>query len=211
MAKNTQILEEAYIVLDKQYPKEIQFLEKRNPFQFLITVILSAQTTDAIAGKVSKELFEKYPNAQDLSVANPEDIKAIIYSTGFYNSKAQHIIDCAKTICEKYEGIVPTSMAELTSLPGVGRKTANCLRSNILGLPGIIVDTHFSRVVSRLLELKSRDPVMIEKTVSENLSQEMWSRFSMTVNAHGRNICHSQKPQCVNCPLTHLCMFYQAK
>jgi len=211
MAKITQILKETYTILDKQYPKDIHFLEKREPFQFLITVILSAQTTDEIANKVSSKLFEKYPTAQALAIANIEDIKTIIYSTGFYNSKAQHITDCAKVICEKHDGVVPTSMEELTSLPGVGRKTANCLRSNILGLPGIIVDTHFSRVISRLLALKSREPVVVEKIISEKLPQEMWSRFSMTVNAHGRNICHSQKPQCENCPLTHLCLFYKAK
>ncbi len=101
MTKITQILEETYIILNKHYPKDIYFLEKRDSFQFLISVILSAQTTDKIANKVSTKLFEEYPTAQALASANIEDIKAIIYSTGFYNSKAQHIIDCAKTTCEK--------------------------------------------------------------------------------------------------------------
>lgn len=205
------LLNEAYDILDAKYPKDIRFLDKRNPFQFLVSVILSAQTTDETVNRVAPVLFASYPNASALASADMEDVKSIIHSTGFFNSKAKHIIDCSKAICEKYNGIVPSSMEDLVSLPGVGRKTANCLRSNVLGLPGIVVDTHFSRVVSRLLGLSTREPLKIERIVADNLPQDRWSRFSMTANSHGRDVCHSAKPQCNACPLASLCSYNHAK
>lgn len=205
------LLNEAYDILDAKYPKDIRFLDERNPFQFLVSVILSAQTTDETVNRVAPVLFASYPNASALASADMEDVKSIIHSTGFFNSKAKHIIDCSKAICEKYNGIVPSSMEDLVSLPGVGRKTANCLRSNVLGLPGIVVDTHFSRVVSRLLGLSTREPLKIERIVADNLPQDRWSRFSMTANSHGRDVCHSAKPQCNACPLASLCSYNRAK
>lgn len=205
------LLNEAYDILDAKYPKDIRFLDERNPFQFLVSVILSAQTTDETVNRVAPVLFASYPNASALASADMEDVKSIIHSTGFFNSKAKHIIDCSKAICEKYNGIVPSSMEDLVSLPGVGRKTANCLRSNVLGLPGIVVDTHFSRVVSRLLGLSTREPLKIERIVADNLPQDRWSRFSMTANSHGRDVCHSAKPQCNACLLASLCSYNHAK
>lgn len=205
------LLNEAYDILDAKYPKDIRFLDERNPFQFLVSVILSAQTTDETVNRVAPVLFASYPNASALASADMEDVKSIIHSTGFFNSKAKHIIDCSKAICEKYNGIVPSSMEDLVSLPGVGRKTANCLRSNVLGLPGIVVDTHFSRVVSRLLGLSTREPLKIERIVADNLPQDRWSRFSMTANSHGRDVCHSAKPQCNACSLASLCSYNHAK
>lgn len=211
MSQYVSLLSEAYDILDLKYPKDIRFLDERNPFQFLISVILSAQTTDETVNRVAPMLFSSYPNAASLAAADIEDVKSIIHSTGFFNSKARHIIDCSKALCEKHGGAVPSSMEDLVSLPGVGRKTANCLRSNVLGLPGIVVDTHFSRVVSRLLGLPSRDSLKIERVVADNLPQNRWSRFSMTANSHGRDVCHSSKPQCSNCPLSSLCSYNQAK
>ena len=200
-----ELINKVHNILDNYYPKEIVFLERRDPFQFLISVVLSAQTTDERVNQVTPELFSNYPNAKALANADIENVKIIIYPTGFYNAKAKHIIECAKAIDEKYDGVVPSEMKELLTLPGVGRKTAHCLRSNVLGLPGIVVDTHFSRVVSRVFDLGSRDPDKVEKFVSTNLNIEYWSRFSMTANLHGRQICHSAKPNCENCPLKDLC------
>ncbi len=191
--------------LDRTSPPDISFLEKRDPFQFLISVILSAQTTDERVNQVTPELFSAYPDAFSLSGADIEEVKRIIHPTGFYNAKAKNIINCAKAIVEKFDGKVPLEMDDLLTLPGVGRKTANCLRSNVYGLPGIVVDTHFSRVINRVFGLGTRDPQIVEDFVCENLDPKDWNRLSMTANLHGRLVCHSQKPECERCQVRHLC------
>ena len=192
-------------ILDKVSPPDISFLEKRDPFQFLISVVLSAQTTDERVNQVTPQLFSKYPDAASLAKADLEDVKQIIHATGFYNMKAKNIIACAHGIMQHFDGVVPSEMDDLLSLPGVGRKTANCLRSNVLGLPGIVVDTHFSRVVNRVFGLGTRDPLVVEQFVCENLDPKYWNRFSMTVNLHGRNVCHSRGPECEACCLRGQC------
>ncbi len=201
----TEQMSEFYDALEIVSPKDISFLEKRDPFQFLISVILSAQTTDERVNQVTPELFAKYPGPKELASADVEDVKAIIRTTGFFNAKARHIIDCAKAIMERFGGNVPTEMDELLSLPGVGRKTANCLRSNVYNLPGIIVDTHFSRVINRVFALGTRDPDKVEAFVCKNLPMEKWSRFSMTANLFGRQVCHASRPECERCPVYNLC------
>ena len=198
-------------ILDQGSPEDISFLQKRDPFQFLISVILSAQTTDERVNQVTPELFASYPDASSLASADLEDVRRIIRPTGFFNSKARHIVDCSKAIVERFGGSVPVEMEDLLSLPGVGRKTANCLRSNVLGLPGIVVDTHFSRVINRLFALGTRDPDKVETFVCSNLDPESWNRFSMTVNLHGRNICHASGQECGICPLKDLCSDPMAK
>lgn len=200
-----------YDILETVSPAEISFLEKRDPFQFLISVILSAQTTDERVNQVTPTLFSKYPGSADLAAADIEDVKSIIRTTGFFNAKARHIIDCAKAIEERFDGVVPTDMDDLLSLPGVGRKTANCLRSDVFGLPGIIVDTHFSRVINRVFDLGTRDPNVVEDFVSKNLPKEKWSRFSMTANLFGRQICHASSPECERCPACQMCSEHKGK
>ena len=202
MRKN---LENFHFLLDRTSPPDISFLEKRDPFQFLISVILSAQTTDERVNQVTPELFSCYPDAKSLACADIEDVKRIIHPTGFYNAKAKHIIECAEAIEKNFGGVVPTEMEDLLKLPGVGRKTANCLRSNVYGFPGIVVDTHFSRVVNRVCDLGTRDPKVVEDFVCENLDPKYWNRFSMTANLHGRMVCHSQKPECEVCQAKDLC------
>ena len=211
MDDNRVKIRQIHDVLDKESPADISFLQKRDPFQFLISVILSAQTTDERVNQVTPELFASYPDARSLAKADLEDVKRIIHPTGFYNAKARHIIDCAKAIVENYNGEVPTNMEELLTLPGVGRKTANCLRSSVLGFPGIVVDTHFSRVINRLFGLGTRDPFKVEDFVCSNLDPEKWNRFSMTVNLHGRNICHASGQECSICPLRDYCQDPTAK
>ena len=211
MDDNRVKIRQIHDVLDKESPADISFLRKHGPFQFLISVILSAQTTDERVNQVTPELFASYPDARSLAKADLEDVKRIIHPTGFYNAKARHIIDCAKAIVENYNGEVPTNMEELLTLPGVGRKTANCLRSSVLGLPGIVVDTHFSRVINRLFALGTRDPLIVEDFVCSNLDPEKWNRFSMTVNLHGRNICHASGQECSICPLRDYCQDPTAK
>ena len=202
---------EFYHILEGVSPKEISFLERRDPFQFLISVILSAQTTDAMVNQVTPELFRKYPEPKELSEADIEDVKRIIHPTGFFNAKARHISDCAKALVRDYGGEVPTEMDKLLSLPGVGRKTANCLRSDVFGLPGIIVDTHFSRVINRVFALGTREPSVVEDFVCKNLDEDKWSRFSMTVNLFGRQVCHSSGPECESCPARKLCAEIKSK
>ncbi len=202
---------EFYDALERLSPKDISFLEKRDPFQFLISVVLSAQTTDERVNQVTPELFSKYPGPKELSEADIEDVKRIIRTTGFFNSKARHIIDCAKAIEERFGGVVPTEMDELLSLPGVGRKTANCLRANVYNLPGIVVDTHFSRVINRVFGLGTRDPEKVESFVCRNLPEDRWGRFSMTANLFGRQVCHASRPGCERCPVSHLCCENEGK
>ena len=197
-----------YNILEGVSPKEISFLMRRDPFQFLISVVLSAQTTDERVNQVTPELFSRYPGPKEMSQADIEDVKRIIRPTGFFNAKARHIIDCAKAIEEKFNGVVPEDMDSLLSLPGVGRKTANCVRSNIMGFPGIVVDTHFSRVINRVFDLGTRDPDVVEDFVSRNLEEDKWSRFSMTANLFGRQICHSAAPECSGCPAKGMCSHF---
>ena len=204
-------LVEFYEALEEISPKEISFLQKRDPFQFLISVILSAQTTDERVNQVTPTLFAKYPGPKELAQADIEDVKRIIRTTGFFNAKARHIIDCAKAIVDRLRGVVPTDMDDLLTLPGVGRKTANCLRSDVFGLPGIIVDTHFSRVINRVFGLGTRDPQVVEDFVSKNLPKEKWSRFSMTANLFGRQICHASNPECERCPIRMMCCEFEDK
>ena len=192
-------------ILDRTCPPEISFLVMRDPFQFLISVILSAQTTDERVNMVTPELFSKYPDPASLAEADIEDVKRIIHTTGFFNAKAKNIIGCAQAIVSEHGGIVPTEMEDLLKLPGVGRKTANCLRANVLGLPGIVVDTHFSRVVNRVFGLGTRDPEKVETFVCATLDPECWSRFSMTVNLHGRQVCHASGQECGRCIIRSLC------
>lgn len=192
-------------ILDQAAPPQIAFLDAREPFNHLISVILSAQTTDRQVNIVAKELFAKYPDATALAKASLEDVKSIIKSTGYYNAKAKNIIACSQALVERYAGEVPATMEELTSLPGVGRKTANCILGGVYGKPAIIVDTHFGRVVQRLGLVDSDDPARIEKQISQLLPSEIQYRFSMTVNWFGRVCCHAKGPECSTCLLNALC------
>ena len=198
-------IKQVHEILDGVSPRDIAFLEGRDPFRFLISVILSAQTTDERVNQVTPELFSMYSDASSLASADIGDVKRIIHPTGFFNAKARHIIDCAAAIEERFGGVVPVEMEDLLTLPGVGRKTANCLRSNILGLPGIVVDTHFSRVINRVFGLGTRDPLKVENFVCSNLDESCWNRFSMTVNLFGRTTCHASGQECEGCPLRDLC------
>jgi endonuclease-3 len=191
-----------YRILDEQLPKEIQFLDERDPFRFLISVILSAQTTDRIVNVVVRDLFAAYPDAESLATARLEDVEAIIYATGFYRAKAKNIIATARQLAGRP---VPSTMEELTTLPGVGRKTASCVLGDIYGKPAIIVDTHFSRVVNRLSLVDTKDPVKVEEGIKEILDPSMQYRFSMTANLWGRTVCHAKRPLCEECAIAHLC------
>jgi endonuclease-3 len=191
-----------YEILDGLSPSEIQFLDERDPFRFLISVILSAQTTDRIVNVVVKDLFAAYPDAAALAAATQEDVESIIYATGFYRAKAKNIIAAAQELVDRP---VPSTMEELIVLPGVGRKTASCVLGDIYGKPAIIVDTHFSRVVNRLGLVDEKDPVKVEFGIAEIIAPELQYRFSMTVNLWGRTVCLAKRPLCEECAIGHLC------
>ena len=197
-----------YRVLDAISRAEISFLEQTEPFKLLISVILSAQTTDRQVNEIAGDLFQKYPDAQSLAKATLTEVKALIHSTGFYNTKTKNIVGTAQKLVDEFNGEVPLEMDRLLSLPGVGRKTANVILGQIGGKPAIIVDTHFSRVVRRIGLTEQRASDLIEKEVARLLPPAYHYRYSMTVNLHGREICFALKPLCSICPIAQWCRSY---
>ena len=195
--------------LDRLYPEKIEFLEYENSYQLLITVILTAQTTDRQVMKVTPELFRKYPTPSLLGKAGQQDIEKIIKSTGFFKVKAANIIKTASILAEKYNSIVPNNIEELVKFPGVGRKTANVVVGTLFAKPAVIVDTHFKRVVKRLGITKNDSPDKVEEDIKKIIPEGMQYRFSMTANLHGRIVCHARKPECGNCKITESCNFFK--
>ncbi len=191
-------------ILKEEYPEGGSLLDYRNPFELLIALILSAQTTDVGVNKVTPRLFERYPGPGELAAARQEDVEEIIRSTGFYRVKAGNIIKTAQALT-KEGGRIPCTMADLTALPGVGRKTANVILSRIFGEPAIIVDTHFKRVAKRLGFTNFTEPDKIEAQLVKVLPQRIQTDFSRTLNYHGRRYCFARRPNCGDCPLEGLC------
>jgi len=200
--------EQTFLILDRISPAQITFLTQKDPFRLLISVIMSAQTTDRQVNEVAEVLFSRYPTARDLAEADIETVKSIIRSTGYFNAKAKHIINTARDLVEHFDSTVPLRMEELTSLSGVGRKTASVIIGQIARKPAIIVDTHFGRVVRRIGLTEQEDPERIEREVALLLPPERHYRFSMIVNLHGRQVCHAKKPKCEACPVAPFCASY---
>ena len=193
---------DAFLVLDKLFDEDIQFLTESDPFRFLLMVVLSAQTTDERVNMVSKVLFEKYPTVKDLAAADIKDVEKIIYSLGFYKAKSHNIIEASKFI---YNNGIPTTIDELIKIPGVGRKTANCYIGSVLHQGAIIVDTHFKRVATRLSYTNKTNEKDIELDIKKKLDEKYWYRFSMVLNAFGRVCCYKQNPNCTSCPVRSYC------
>lgn len=191
--------------LRDRYPLVKTQLEHESPFQLLIATIMSAQCTDNQVNKVSKKLFEKYPDPKTLGAAPLNDIKKIIYSTGFYNNKSKNIKACALAVCEEYQGVVPEDIDELVKLPGVGRKTANVVLSAAFGHQTIVVDTHVLRISRRLGLTKKTDPVKVEYELMKIIPKISWSDLSLQLIYFGREICDARKPLCRDCPLFKVC------
>ena len=203
MTKRTkEILER----LDKEYGTEyICYLNHENPWQLLIAVILSAQCTDARVNIVTKDLFTKYDSLEKFANADLEELEQDIKPTGFYHNKAKNIIACAKRLVYEFGGEVPSSIEDLTSLAGVGRKTANVIRGNIYNEPSIVVDTHVKRISRRLGFTKETDPEKIEYELMKVLPKEHWILYNIQIISFGRNICFARSPKCENCFLQDLC------
>ena len=191
----------------KEYPTVKTALNFGNPFELIVATILSAQCTDEKVNAVTPVLFGRFPDAAALGAADPEEVEKIIHATGFFRQKAKSIIGCARALAERHGGMVPESMAALTELPGVGRKTANLIRAFAMGLPGIIVDTHFKRLIALLGLTTQTDPDKIEAEIATLLPESEWTHFSNGLIWHGRRVCPARKPKCEVCPLRPDCAF----
>jgi len=191
--------------LDQAYPHARCSLDFKNPLELLIATILSAQCTDKRVNEVTKTLFQKYKKAQDYAQAPLAEIEADIRSTGFFHNKAKNIQGCCRDLVKRYQGKVPQTMEELVALPGIGRKTANVVLGNAFGIPGIVVDTHVSRIAQRLGLTHENDPVKIEFALMPLISEKQWTIFSHQMIEHGRSLCTARAPQCPACFLRPYC------
>jgi endonuclease-3 len=194
--------------LARRYPgraRDLCALRFETPFQLLVATILSAQSTDVRVNLVTPELFRQYPDAAALAAADPEKLEAIIRSTGFFRAKTKNLIGMATALVERFDGQVPSALEDLVTLPGVGRKTANVLRSVAFELPGLPVDTHVGRLSRRLGLSTATDPAKVEAEVSGLLPPEELGVFSLRLILHGRAVCLARRPRCATCVLEDLC------
>jgi endonuclease III len=192
--------------LDEAYPDVTCALKHDNPFQLLISTILSAQCTDVRVNQVTATLFPKYPDAKTFAYANPKELEQEIRSTGFFRSKTKSIIGASKRIVEEFHGEVPQTMEELLTLPGVARKTANVVLGTAFGIAaGIVVDTHVQRLSQRLDLTKHTDAKKIEQDLMRVIPQDKWILFSHQLIWHGRRVCQARKPKCIECNLSRIC------
>ncbi len=193
-------------LLKKHYPEACCTLKHRSPFTLLISTILSAQATDKSVNRVTPELFSRFPDAESFAQARLPSIEKIIRPLGLYNNKAKNIKACCRMLVDDFGGEIPRTIAELTRLPGVGRKTANVVLGNAFDVnEGICVDTHVGRLSRRLGLSKSRDPNKVEQDLMKIVPRDDWTIISHLLIAHGRRVCDSRKPDCENCFLEKLC------
>ena len=191
--------------LKKEFPDAKIALDFNNPLELLVATILSAQCTDERVNIVTKDLFKKYRTAQDYVDAPDEELIELIRSTGFFNNKAKNIKMACRSIVDDYHNEIPNTMEDLTTLAGVGRKTANCLLGNVYGVPGIVVDTHMIRLSRRMGFTIQKDPVKIEFDLMELIPREDWTLFSHLITSLGRSWCSARKPLCDECPVADHC------
>ncbi len=193
-------------LLDEYYPTEDKcYLNHENEWQLLIATMLSAQCTDDRVNIVTKDLFKKYTSIDSFADADLKELENDIRSTGFYHNKAKNIIAAMQRLRDHYKYVMPSEVEELTSLAGVGRKTANVVRTHIFHIPSIVVDTHVKRISQKVGFTESDDPVKIEFELMKLFPKEHWGRYNTQVIAHGRSICKARKPNCADCCLREYC------
>ncbi len=198
--------------LDEQYSTEYRcYLNYRTPWELLAATILSAQCTDARVNIVTEELFRKYPDVEAFANAEIKELEKDIRATGFYHNKAKNLIACARRILADFNGEVPKTLEELTSLAGVGRKTANVIRGNIYHEPSIVVDTHVKRISGKLGFTAESDPVKIEFDLMKVLPKDHWILYNIHIITLGRTICTARSPKCEECFLKDVCRSYGGK
>ncbi len=191
--------------LAQSIPDPTVALHSKNPFELLVATILSAQCTDERVNQVTPNLFARYRTAADFANAAQAELEVLIKSTGFFKSKARHLIGCGTTLVTKFHGKIPESMDELTLLPGVGRKTANVILGSYFGEPAVVVDTHVKRVANRLDLTRSQDPTKIEEDLQSLMPKPQWTIGAQRLLLHGRHVCQARTPQCAQCSLYDLC------
>ncbi len=192
--------------LDEAYPAATCELRHGNPFQLLISTILSAQCTDVRVNEVAKTLYPKYPTPEAFAHANPSELEKDIRPTGFFRNKTKSIMGASKIIIEKFGGQVPRTMEEILTLPGVARKTGNVVLGTAYGIAsGIVVDTHVLRLSQRLDLSRNEDPKKIEQDLMQVIPKEKWILFSHQIIWHGRRVCAARKPKCAECNLETIC------
>jgi endonuclease-3 len=192
-------------ILQKEYPDARVTLEFKDPLQLLIATILAAQCTDERVNLVTKNLFKKYRQASDYARADLKTLEGEVRSTGFFRNKAKSITGCGQALVQKFSGQIPRTLEELTTLPGVGRKTANIILGNAFGRQAIAVDTHVKRVTHRLGWAKSDDPDKIEFELMEVIPEDRWTMACHQIVFHGRRVCMAKNPQCPTCPVAKFC------
>lgn len=191
--------------LAEEYPDALCELDHGNAFELLVATILSAQCTDARVNMVTPELFRRYPTPHELAAANPSEIEDLIRSTGFYQNKTRSILGMSQALLERFGGEVPTDLDDLVTLPGVGRKTGNVVRSVAFRLPGLPVDTHVGRVTRRLGLTAQEDPVKVEEELNAYLPPAERGDFGLRTILHGRRVCEARNPRCADCVLEDIC------
>jgi endonuclease-3 len=203
---NVDKVSEILKLLNQHYPHYGRcFLDYTEDWQLLVATILSAQCTDARVNMVTKRLFKKYKSLFDFATADISELENDVKSTGFYHNKAKNIILCARRLLEEYDGKLPSDIDELTSLAGVGRKTANVVRGHIFSIPSIVVDTHVKRVSHRLGLTDTLDPEKAEFQLMKILPEDSWIRYNQQVISLGREICTARKANCIECFLHGIC------
>jgi endonuclease-3 len=205
LKKKKERVKHIFEILDPLCTRDKTALKYKTPFQLLISTILSAQCTDKQVNEVTKTLFEKYKKPEDYLNVPISELEDDIRPTGFFRNKAKSIKGCAQGLVDLYGGTVPSTMEELVKLPGVGRKTANCVLGAAFNVPGIVVDTHVKRLCLRLGLTENENPDKIEKDVEELLPKDRWRRFSDILIYHGRAVCKARKPDHDQCPVFALC------
>ncbi len=197
---------EIYEIFEKVYEGADCTLDYQNALQLLIATQLAAQCTDARVNMVTPALFEKYPDVYAFANADELELREDIRSTGFYRNKAKNIIGCCRMLIEEFGAEVPNTMENLLKLPGVGRKTANLVLGDFFGIPGVVVDTHATRLSNRMGFVKTKDPYKIELEIEKLLSPSKWAQFCHYLVFHGREYCMARAPKCDTCPINNLCL-----
>ena len=209
MKKRTR---EILSILDEQYGREyVCYLNYETPWQLLIATILSAQCTDARVNIVTQNLFQKYDTVEKFANADLKELEKDIKPTGFYHTKAKNIIACTKALVDRFGGEIPRSLEELTSLAGVGRKTANVIRGNTYHEPSVVVDTHVKRISKRLGLTENEDPEKIEQDLMKALPKDHWILYNIQIITFGRSICTARSPKCGECFLQKYCKEYKIR